>query len=61
MPGAVGIDGRMGPGTFGVYREFASEPTTRGRLLDALYDARHDFLKGKEDDRNQHFRYLRQR
>lgn len=61
IPGVTGIDGRMGPGTFGVYREFAANPTTRGSLLDALYSARHDLLDGREEDRNQHFRYLWQR
>ena len=61
MPGVVGIDGRMGPGTFGVFREFASAPGTRGRLLDALYQTRSKRLDGMEEDRNQHFRYLRDR
>ncbi|ARJ64899.1 hypothetical protein WV31_04020 [Magnetospirillum sp. ME-1] len=61
MPGVVGLDGRMGPGTFGVYREFATNPATRGQLLDALQRIRSKKLDGLEEDRNQHFRYLRQR
>lgn len=61
MPGVVGADGHMGPGTFGVFREFVSAPTTRGRLLDALYRVRSKQLDGLEEDRNQHFRYLRER
>ncbi|TAN65370.1 MAG: hypothetical protein EPN20_07665 [Magnetospirillum sp.] len=61
MPGGVGIDGRMGPGTFGVFREFASDPARRGPLLEALYNVRKSQLSGREEDRNQHFRYLRER
>ena len=60
IPGVAGVDSQMGPGTFGVFRDFASEPATRGRLLDALQQTRSKKLDGLEEDRNQHFRYPRQ-
>lgn len=39
-PGAVDADGQMVPETFDAYTRLARDPATKGKLLDALADAR---------------------
>lgn len=57
----VSYDGRMGPETLKTFNELASNPKTRGALLDNLAKERSNFLKHQENDRAEHFRFQTRR
>jgi lysozyme family protein len=57
-PGAVTVDGRIGPATLGAFDRLAHDPATRRRLLDALADERTK-LAPLERERFDHFRFQR--
>ncbi|MDK9722314.1 MAG: hypothetical protein OEL53_14145 [Rhodospirillales bacterium] len=57
----VSYDGRMGPETLKAFNELASDPKTRGALLDALGDGRDRITEGRESERMDHFKFKSRR
>ncbi|MDK9722142.1 MAG: hypothetical protein OEL53_13275 [Rhodospirillales bacterium] len=57
----VSYDGRMGPETLKAFNELASDPKTRGALLDALGEQRDLLTLRRESERMSHFTFRSQR
>ncbi|CCG42004.1 lysozyme family protein [Magnetospirillum molischianum] len=60
VPDSVNIDGVMRPQTLAIFSRLASDPAMLRQLLDAVANIRDRRLDGKEADRTDHFRFLRE-
>lgn len=57
LPGAVRIDGRMGPATLDAFVRLSSNERTRNALLDALANARGELASGHPNERGMRRRF----